>query len=270
MRYVSAKFLLLLLCLVSFYTVSAQMSAEEILQMKVPNSLVNDFGNVLSSGEAQALERKLVSYDDTSSVQIAVVTLVTMGNMDIETFAFRLADEDHWAVGQAETDNGVIIVAAMQDRKVFIATGKGFEGVLSDAMTGEIVRNIIVPNFKRQQYYQGFDEATTAIMAAAKGEYKSVAKKEKKMPFWLIIVLIVAVYFILWAISKGGGGKGGGGYVSRRGYSDMATGMLLGELLGGGRGRGFGGGGGFGGGSSGGFGGFGGGSFGGGGAGGSW
>lgn len=267
MRNVSVRFLLLLLCVVSFHTVSAQVSVKEILEHK-SSTLVNDYANVLSSREEQELERKLVSYDDTSSVQITVITIATTEGMDIGMFANKVGAK--WGVGQANTDNGVVVVAAMEDRKVFIAPGKGYEGVLTDGMAGEIIRTIIAPNFKRQQYYQGFDEATTAIMAAAKGEYKAVAKKEKKMPTWAIILLIIAVYFILWAISKGGGGKGGGGYVSRRGYSDMATGMLLGELLGGGRGRGFGGGGGFGGGSSGGFGGFGGGSFGGGGAGGSW
>lgn len=271
-KVLSTKWLLSLLCVLTFVGASAQNDglADKLLNTSgKPKTLVNDYANVLSHIQKEHLEAKLVAYDDTSSVQISIVTVNTLGNHDIAMYATKLANK--WGIGQAETDNGALIIAAMKDRKMFIATGRGFEGVLTDALASDIIRNVMTPAFKQGNYYRGFDGAADAIIKVSRGEYKAVGKKKEKLPPAVIIGLIVFVLGLLWLLSKiGGGGDGGGGYVSGRGYSDVATGMLLGSLLGGRRGSGFGGGGGFGGGSSGGFGGFGGGSFGGGGAGGSW
>lgn len=237
-----------------------------------PPRLVNDFAGFMNAEQVAKLEAKLLEYEKTSSTQITVVTIKNLGGYDVAQYATELGQR--WGVGQEGKDNGVIVLASKDDRKINISTGYGVEGALTDIMCGRIIRNEITPEFKKGNFYKGFDRAADAIIAATKGEYKAEQDyhhgKRKKVPAVVTIIFIIIIIVVVMAISKGGGGGGGGGYMSGRGYSDLATGMLLGSLLGGGnRGGGFGGGG-FGGGSSGGFGGFGGGGFGGGGASGSW
>lgn len=231
-----------------------------------PPRLVNDFAGMLSAAEASQLEAKLLQYEQSSSTQITVVTVKSIGMYEVAQYAIELGNR--WGVGQKGKDNGVLILASKDDRKINISTGYGLEGALPDAVCGRIIRNEIVPNFKNGDFYAGFDKAADAIIAATKGEYTADEKTKKggKPGILVIVILIILVYIILWIISKIGGG-GGGSYMSGRGYRGWDSGPWIG-------GGGFGGsrGGGWGGGSSsgGGFGGFGGGSFGGGGASGSW
>lgn len=230
----------------------------------VPPRLVNDLGGMMSAAEADRLEAKLEEYARTSSTQISVVTIKNLGGYDVAQYAVELANR--WGIGQKDKDNGVLILASKDDRKINISTGYGVEHVLTDATSGAIIRNEIVPQFKKGNFYEGFDKAADAIIAATKGEYKADKKtvKDGKFPAGVIVFIIFVIIMIV--IRSGGGGRGGGGYMSGRGYSDVATGMLIGSMLGGRRGGGFGGGSS----GSGGFGGFGGGGFGGGGASGSW
>src|SRR5690606_35559437 len=144
-----------------FVGVNAQKSAVDILTGGKPKTLVNDYAHTMSAMQVEHLEAKLVAYNDTSSVQIAVVTLNTLGNQEIVMYATKLGNK--WGNRQAETDNGALIMAAMQDHKVFIATGRGVEGVLTDALASDIVKNIITPAFKQGNFYRGFDGAADAI-----------------------------------------------------------------------------------------------------------
>ncbi len=232
-----------------------------------PARLVNDLAGAMSPGEQAQLEQKLVDFDKTTSTQITIVTIKNLGGYEIAQYAVELGNR--WGVGRKGKDNGVLVLASLDDRKVNISTGYGLEGALTDATSGRIIRNEIVPQFKKGNYYEGFSRAADAIIAATKGEYTNEEGDADRgdgkggFPIGLIIFIVI----ILWLASRGGGGRGGGGYMSRRGYRGWG-----GPFIGGGFGGGSFGGGGWssGGGSSGGFGGFGGGSFGGGGASGSW
>ncbi len=234
-----------------------------------PPRLVNDMAGMMTPTQQEELEALLVNFDQTTSSQITIVTIKNLGDHDVAEFAIELFNK--WGIGQKGKNNGVLIFAASESRKMWITTGLGMEGALTDALTGRIVRNEMVPQFKAGNYFLGFKNAATAIIAATKGEYtREDAPGEGKgsgIPALAVILIVIVIIII---IALGGGGKGGGNYMSRRG-SDFMTGAILGSLLGGGGGgwrSGGSGGGGWSGG--GGFGGFGGGSTGGGGAGGSW
>ncbi|RYD98233.1 MAG: TPM domain-containing protein [Sphingobacteriales bacterium] len=230
-----------------------------------PPRLVNDFAGVLSAQDNQDLEQKLRAYEDSTSTEIAVVTLKSIGMFDIADYSFKLGNR--WGIGKKGKKNGVLILAAINDRKLWIATGYGLEGALPDGLVGRIIRNEITPFFKSGNYYQGFVEGTEAIVKAASGEYKADPSEhqEEGFPIGAAVLILIIMVVIIIAATRGGGGNGRGGrYISRRG-TDIFTGGMIGGILGGGGSSS--GGGGFGGG---GFGGFGGGSFGGGGAGGSW
>lgn len=264
-KYASLTFFLLVI-------VRALMAQSDFPERPNPPKLVNDFTNTLLGAEQNALERKLVAYNDSTSTQIAVVLMGSVGQYDISDYAFQLGEK--WGIGQEGKDNGILILAAMNDRKIFIATGYGLEGAIPDAIARRIVDNVIVPSFRREAYYEGLDQATSMIIKLASGEYDAEDVEKKgysgRAIFFLLFFVFIFVILPLLKNRKDNdnhmGGRGGG--------VDLFTSLMLMNLLGGGRrgGGGFGnfsgGGGSFGGG--GGFGGFGGGSFGGGGAGGSW
>ncbi|WP_026956218.1 TPM domain-containing protein [Algoriphagus vanfongensis] len=257
--------------IVFLFLVSSQLLAQDFPPAPNPPRLVNDFTQSLSSDEVARLEQKLVAYNDSTSTQIAVVLIRSIGQYDISDYAFRLGDL--WGIGGGENDNGILILAAMEDRKVFIATGYGMEGAVPDALANRIVDNLIVPSFKMEAYYQGLDQATDMIIKLASGEYKAEDIESKGNSGGAIFIFLLFIFlFVILPLLKNRndndnhmGGRGGG--------VDLLTTIMLANLLGGG-GRGkfgdFSSGGGSFGGGGGGFGGFGGGSFGGGGAGGSW
>lgn len=250
-------------CLLLLLSVTTFAQDKDFPERPSPERLVNDFAGMMRSDQQQALEQALVAYDKESSTQIAIVTVQSLNDHDIAEYATTLAQK--WGIGQKGKNNGVLILASSGDRKMWIATGYGMEGVLPDGLVGRIVRNEMVPEFKTGNYYQGFKNAVVAIQEASKGEYTNENPDDDKGGGAGLIVLVIIVIIII-AVIKGGGG--GGNYMSRRG-GDFITGAILGNLLGGG-GRGGWGGGSGGSSGGGGFGGFGGGGFGGGGAGSSW
>jgi uncharacterized protein len=264
------KFILSLLVLTCLFS-----KGQDIMKVPDPPNpprLVNDFAHVLTADQTEELENKLVAYDDSTSIQIAIVTIQTLGDFAIEDYALKILRE--WKVGNKKTNNGLVILTAIKERKIYIATGYGMEGVLPDITTKEIIENEILPNFKQENYYRGFELGADAIIKASHGEYTAPTgyDQRKQHPVGGGNVLGIFIFIIVFVIliSRSGGGRGGGGgMMSGSGVLPFIIGSMLG---GGGRGSdwGGGGGGGWSGGGGGGFGGFGGGSGGGGGAGGSW
>lgn len=257
---------LLILCLLVFCTVGAV----EFPPSPNPPRLVNDFTNTLSPQETELLEQKLLMFNDTTSTQIAVVIIQTVDGYPVESYAFELGEK--WGIGNKGKNNGALLLVVLQDRKIFIATGYGLEGSLTDALSRRIIENDIKPFFKEGRYYEGIDAGVSKIIDVVKGEYHDTSprrkKGESKLPsilFVLFVLLLIFTYKI-FNVRR---------YARLNNISFLAAWLLLNAA----RGRQNGswgsfnsGSGGFGGGSSGGgsFGGFGGGSFGGGGAGGSW
>lgn len=236
-------------------------------------TLVTDYTGSLSSDQKQSLENKLVAFNDSTSTQIAVVLIKSVGDYDIAEYATNLGRK--WGIGTKGKNNGILMLIAVGDRKVTIQTGYGAEGGVPDITAHEIIENDIKPNFKAGNYYAGIDAGTNSLIKYMKGEYKAPAKAKQKNNGGggsaLIIIVIVVVVILLM---RRGGGGGGSQVIGSRGGSSPFWWFLAGNALGRGSsgGSGWGGGGGFGGGDSGGggFGGFGGGSFGGGGSSGSW
>ena len=250
--------------------------AQKIESKPNPPMAVNDFGNFLESFQRQALEQKLRNYNDSTSSAIVIITVPDLQGYDIAEVALKYLRD--WGIGVQGKNNGVVILVSKAERKARIETGYGMEGVLPDILAKQIIDQRMVPFFKNNDYYAGFDNAVDAIIEAAAGEYKADPKQAKGKPSVGSIILLVVIFIIIIFIFSGKGGGGGGSYMSRKGsrsFMDALPWFLMGSMLGGGgRGGGFGGGrgGGFGGGGfgGGGFGGFGGGGGGGGGASGGW
>jgi uncharacterized protein len=221
-----------------------------------PPRLVNDFGAMMSAAEAQQLERKLTAYSDSTSTQIAVVTMTNIGGYDAGDYAERLASK--WGVGVKGKNNGLLILVVKETRKVFIATGYGMEGIITDASANRMIDQLMVPRFKQGDFYGGLDQATDRIIAMMSGTYEKGPQEASRNKAFYIFFAILLLIIIFGLFSKGGGTGNTGG------LGGFGGGFIPGAFSGGGfssRG-GYSGGGGFGG--------FGGGGFGGGGAGGSW
>ena len=254
-----------LLVLLALLT-SLGTAAQNLPPRPNPPRLVNDLAGLLQGGEADQLEQKLVAYNDSTSSQIAVVTVPSLDGNDIADYAQKLYEA--WGIGRKGKNNGILILVAQQEHQARIQTGYGLEGAVPDALAKRIISNTLVPAFRQNQYYAGLDRATDQLIALAKGEYQADPADARPqgrrdgsgsgMPFWVIIIVLVVIFTMLR-------NRGGGGGRGNRGFG----GGFIPPIIFGGGGFG-GGGGGFGGGGGGGFGGFGGGSSGGGGASGSW
>ncbi|MCR8669037.1 TPM domain-containing protein [Aestuariibaculum sp. M13] len=228
---------------------------------------VYDYVGLLSNAEKSNLERKLIKYSDTTSTQIVVAIIGSTNGENIGLLTPRWAHQ--WGIGQAKEDNGVFILLARDDRKIWISPGYGVEDRLTAGIVGEIVRNVIIPEFKTGDYHQGLNKGTDAIFDVLTGAYKGTrkadAKKDNSSKFFFILIIIIFIVIALSKNKRGGGNNHRGG--NRHGGFDIWDAIILSNMgrggFGGSSGGGFSGGGGFGGG-------FGGGGFSGGGAGGSW
>jgi uncharacterized protein len=253
-------FFLLLLPAVIFS--QSNFDAESLLKPRTgKQQLVNDFANILTANQKQALEEKLVKFDDSTSTQIVVVTVPSLGEYEVSDYAVKLGRA--WGVGGKEFSNGVVLLISTEpgNHHLNISTGYGVEGALPDVTASHIINEVIVPSFKGNDYYGGIDNGIDAIIKATRGEYQAPAgyHKNRGLSAGRIVFIIIIIIVLLSLFGKGGGG--GGSFMSRRGFTPFIFPI-------GGSGGGWSGGGGSSGG--GGFGGFGGGSFGGGGASGSW
>lgn len=247
---------------------SSILFAQELPKPMNPPRLVNDFAGLLSQDEVSSLESKLRNYHDTTSTQIYIVIVNDLLGYDISDYAFRLGDKDHWGIGQASKNNGVLILVkpktVTEKGEAFIASGYGMEDIIPDITCNHIVNREMIPYFKQNQYYQGLDAATTTIINLAKGKFTADQYNKKKSSGGSGAIIIIVIIIILSLIFRGNSNNRG-----KTMGSNLPFWLALGMLSSGSRSGGFGGfssgSGGFGG-----FGGGGGGSFGGGGAGGSW
>jgi len=262
---------LVLAGILTFLSINSLLS-QAIPERPSPPRLVNDFAGMLKPQEINALERKLVDFSDSTSTQIAIVTVPSLDGTDISDYAQKLAEK--WGIGTKGRDNGVLILVKPKtsDSKgyVKIAQGYGLEGALPDITCAEIIDYEILPAFRNGDIYGGLSNATNIIMSLVRGEFTAAdygkhgkKSQENQIP---IGPILIGLFILIMFISRASGG---------RNNKNISSGglpfWLLMSMMGSGRGHG-GSWGGFSGGSGGGggFGGFGGGSFGGGGASGSW
>lgn len=234
-----------------------------------PQRLVNDLAGLFTPAQVADLERVLVAFDDTTSNQIAVVTVKDLEGYAASDYATRIGID--WQVGSSEFNNGIVLLVKPKTMdssgQVFIAVGYGLEGAIPDAYAKRIIENELIPHFRNNDYYGGVEAACEVLMKLASGEISEPRDMDDEdievfMTVFFLGLLFLVIFII---ILKNDGNNGGhnGGNRGRTIYVGpvITTGRSYGGSFGGSS---------FGGGFGGGFGGFGGGSFGGGGAGGSW
>lgn len=259
--------LLCLLCLAAAGKSSpafarAKQPDRQEVKFPEPEGYVNDYAQLLSPQEKEAITGIIRELRQKTTAEIAVVTLKSVAPYDINLYAVKLFEK--WGIGTKDKDNGALILLALKEREVRIEVGYGLEGILPDGLTGEIIRKYMIPSFKEENYGQGIIAGTKAVVFRVAREYQvritglphMPEAKGRKAPdaagAELILTLLLLVLLLGW---KSGllcywlFGPRGGGYWGRRGGGGFGGGGFGGWGSGGFGGGGFGG---FGGGSSGG------------------
>lgn len=168
-----------------------------------PAQYVNDFAGFMPEEQIQTLEQKLKAYKDSTTTQIVIVTVKSLEEHTVKEYANDLAE--NWGIGQKGADNGLLILASKQERKVRIEIGYGLEAKITDAFTKQIINNHIIPNFKQGDFYQGFEKGVDIIISALAGEVfeadtendivstDSQSESSEGMSSWMFFVIIIPI-----------------------------------------------------------------------------
>ena len=162
-----------------------------------PDGYVTDRAGLLSSSARANLEAILQSFESQTSNQVVVATFPSMEDGSLEDISVRLAQQ--WKIGQKARNNGVLFLIFKNDRAMRIEVGYGLEGVLTDALSAQIVRNEVTPYFRAGEFEKGILSGVRAILSATKGEYQADAAAQNGDGAGLL-KLILIVCGVLFAV----------------------------------------------------------------------
>lgn len=168
---------------------------------------VNDLAQVMSPQQRQELTDYLTSLNNQTGIQMAVLTVPSLEGDSIEDFSFRTASA--WKLGQEKEDNGALLVVSEGDRELRIEVGYGLEGLLTDAKSGLIIRNIITPHFRNGDYGTGIVEGIKNMVGVATEDTQLISTEmteEERFDGQSLVVAILffSLYFAIltFAITK--------------------------------------------------------------------
>lgn len=141
------------------------------------NEPVVDVAQILSTDEKRQLNEQLFSIYQKNLAQMAIVIIPTTEGVPIFDYTMRIAER--WQLGDKDNDNGILILVAINDREMFIATGHGMEGILPDAVINRIIREDIRPAFGNGQYAQGLSAGIARINERLTTDPEVLAKADK-------------------------------------------------------------------------------------------
>ncbi|WP_422365551.1 TPM domain-containing protein [Pelagibius sp.] len=212
--------IVLLLLALAFVSLPARAA----LDFPVLSGRVVDDANLLGAGAESRLTQLLADHESATSNQVVVVTLPSLQGTTIEEFGYQLLRQ--WGIGQAGRNNGALLIAAPNERKVRIEVGYGLEGELPDAIAKMIIEREILPAFRNNDFAGGITAGVNAILAAIDGSYDPLPKKipllERFSPVMFLFIVFAIILLIRYREEFGDGGGIGDGYHrgrSGRGYS---------------------------------------------------
>lgn len=176
---------------------------------------VVDEAGLLDPAQESTLDQQLAALEQQSGRQLVVVTLADLQGYEIADYGFRLGD--HWGIGDEDRDDGALLIVAPNERKVRVEVGYGLEGVLTDAVSGRIIRNAIIPRFKEGDFPGGIIAGSGEIIRilslppeearqfAAQAEKESGAKANNHEA--LIVIVFILFFFVLPMLLRGRHGR---------------------------------------------------------------
>jgi uncharacterized protein len=176
-----------------------------------PPLYFNDYANVVPAAQAKVFNEKLAQFERETSNQIVVAVYPKMeSDSSIEDFTVRTFHS--WGVGQKDKKNGAVLFVFVNDHKMYLNVGYGLEGVIPDITAKSIIRDVITPQFKQQDFAGGLRAGIDSILAATRGEYHGTGRTVREQQgnsflpdgFWIFVVWILFVY---WLMSKMGNNR---------------------------------------------------------------
>lgn len=194
-------------------------SAFNLFALNVPpmRAAVNDYAKMLETRDVQIIENYLEKLNRDTGIQIAVLTVPSLGGESIEDFSIRTVES--WKLGQAGKDNGALLLIAAAEKKIRIEVGYGLEGILTDMQCGLIIRNLIAPHFKNGDYGKGVAAAVQQMAqnvtfgeAAVIDENLSAVEDDRENGSLLSVVVLLIFFMIMMSgMNRRGRYSGGSG-----------------------------------------------------------
>ena len=148
-------------CFLAFsYILLVNQAAVHAQALPKPSRYVSDFARVIDPSSLQRIERLCQELENKTGAQLAVVTIDSLKGEPIEDFAVKLFEQ--WGIGKKDKSNGLLLLIAVQDRKSKIEVGYGLEPVITDGISGEILRSLR-PYFRANQYGEGLYSGAFAL-----------------------------------------------------------------------------------------------------------
>lgn len=190
-----------------------KIESDRFRESLIPQGSVNDWAGVFTPEQKTELEGRIAAVRQASGAQLAVVALKSLQGGEIDDFAVKLFAQ--WGIGEKGKDNGVLLLAAIDDHKMRIEVGYGLEGVLNDAKCGRIQDDYIVPRFKEGNYAQGLLDGADALLKVMGGEAlpeaAATTAEGGALGGILFLILFVTIFvLIVRSAIRGSKGKGGG------------------------------------------------------------
>jgi uncharacterized protein len=188
----SRSLLRLFLLFVTFSTVGIAYA------FSVPSydGFVTDNTGILRSTEKQQLETVLDAYRTETSNEIAILLVDTLGDEAIADVSVQVGRE--WGLGRKDVHNGILILAAIDDREIFIATGYGLEGAVPDLLASQIIEREITPHFRNGDYFAGLESGIAALQSAIGGEYEPSANSASSDISMINVLFWFAFFIFPW------------------------------------------------------------------------
>lgn len=176
-----------------------------------PTGRVVDQANLLDDAAEAALTQKLDALKSQSGRELAVATIADLQGYDIADYGYQLGRS--WGVGTEEKDDGILLIIAPNERKVRIEVGYGLEGIITDGLSGQIIRNDITPYFKSGDMAGGIAAGVDALSQQlilppneaaliAKEAGKSASKSKKSGRVWNLIFWLIILIFVILPIIR--------------------------------------------------------------------
>lgn len=194
------------------------------------HEICTDQSNIMSYEQLLDLREKLTDFETETSHQIAVLTIANLGNESIENYALQVFEQNR--IGQADVDNGLLILFSAEDREVRIEVGYGLEPIITDGISSRLIRNIMIPEFKEHRYFEGIDLATDEIIKIIRDsryaeEFAYTEETSNGTSFWgkFFFVLFIGAFFSVFFYI--------GIRILKNGYKDLVNlyrGLFSGEI----------------------------------------
>jgi uncharacterized protein len=174
---------------------------------------VSDLAGLFSHSAVSAMEAELETLERETGAQVAVLAIPSLQGQAIEDFSMRVVEA--WELGQADRDNGVLILIARDDRKIRIEVGYGLEGVLPDVICGRIIDNAMKPAFRRGDFSAGTQRAVEIVAGTIRGDPEASAALAEsstttddlgaRVVIGLIFIIVIGTFALSALFSKGAG-----------------------------------------------------------------